>query len=62
MGLVHLAPAFAMVTAWAGCHQIRPNMLAAHVAWNYVIHRQTAVTPAAILAGIIVTAKYFAAR
>ena len=62
VNLIHFAPALAMVTARAGRHQICPNMLAAHVARNHMIHRQTAVAPAAILAGIIIAAEYFAAR
>ena len=59
---LHFAPAFAMVAGGASRYEVCPNMLTPHVPRDDVIHRQTAVTPAAVLAGIIVTAEYFAAR
>jgi hypothetical protein len=56
------ATAFTMIAMWAGCHHIRPNMLAAHMTRDHMIHRETVIAPPAILTGIIITAKYFAAR
>ena len=62
MRLFHLAASLAVITGGAGGHQVRPDMLPAHVARNDMIDRQIALALAAILAGIIVTPKEFSAR
>ena len=62
MRLIHLAPALAVIAGGTGSNQIRPNMPAAHMAWNDMVDRQAAFAPAAVLAGIIVTTEYFTAR
>jgi hypothetical protein len=62
MCLVHFAPAFAMVAWRAGCHQIRPNLPPAQMAWNDMVDRQIGLAFAAILTGIIIAAEYFTAR
>jgi len=58
----HFSSAFMVIAGGAGRHHVCPDMLAAEMPRENVIHRQIAVAPAAILTGIIVTAEYFAAR
>jgi hypothetical protein len=60
--LVHFAAAFAMIARRASRDEIRPGMLPTHVTWNDVVNGQRPLAPAAVLAGIIVAAEYFAAR
>ena len=55
-----LPSALVMIAVWARRHHVRPDVLSAHMAWNDMVHRQTAVALAAVLAGIIVATKYFA--
>ena len=59
--LLHPAAALTVIAMGAGCHNVRPDMLAPHMAGCDVIHRQAALALAAILAGIIITAKDLAA-
>src|SRR5215213_2394179 len=59
MDLIHLAPALAMVAAWTRRHNICPCMLPTQMTGDHVIHGQTTIAPAAILAGIIIAAKDF---
>jgi len=56
-----LATTFAVIAAWAGGDNIGPNVLTAHMTRDHVIHSQTPFMFATVLAGIIVTAKNFAA-
>src|SRR6186713_1170172 len=56
---IHPAPTFAMIAAWARRYNIRPGMLPAQVSGNDMVHGQTTVAPATILAGIIIAAKNF---
>jgi len=58
--LFSLSSTLAVIAVRAGCHHVRPNVLAAHVTRDYMVNRQTAITFAAVLAGIIITAEYFA--
>src|SRR3972149_7682344 len=60
--LLHFTPPFAMITERTSRRKIRPNMLSTHMTRNNVVDGQSRVAFAAILAGIIVTAEYFAAR
>ena len=53
----HFAPALAMIAMGAGSHNVRPDVLAAHVPWSHVIHREIALALSTVLAGIIVSAK-----
>ena len=62
MHLFDFAPAFAMIAMRAGGYHIRPHMLPAHVPGVNMINCQPIITSAAILAGIIVAAKYLAPR
>jgi hypothetical protein len=57
--LIHPAPTFAMITAWACRYNIRPGMLSSQVPGNDMVHGQATIAPAAILAGIIIAAKDF---
>ena len=57
MHFFHFAPALAMIAMGAGSHNVRPDVLAAHVSWSYVVHRKAALTFSTVLAGIIVSAK-----
>ena len=61
MYLFHPASALAVITVGTGRHDIRPDMLTAHMAGRHMIDRKAAIALAAILAGIIVTAKHLAA-
>ena len=58
---LHFASTLAMIAVRTGCHHICPDVLAAHVARHHVIHRQAAIPLSAVLAGIIIAAKNFAA-
>jgi polyisoprenoid-binding protein YceI len=58
---VYFAPTLAVVAMRAGRYDIRPNVLAAQVAWCHVIYSQIALALTAILASIIVAAKDLAA-
>ncbi len=60
--LFHAAPALAVIAMRAGRHDVCPNMLSAQVPRQDVIHRQSVIALAAILAGIIVASKYLAPR
>ena len=62
MGFLYFAPALAMIARRTGSYNIRPDVLAAHVAWEHVIHRQPVIALPTILAGIIITPKHFTAR
>ena len=62
VGFLHFAAAFAVITGRAGRHQVCPNMLATHVAWNDMIHSKRPISFPAILTGIIIATEYFAAR
>lgn len=62
MRLLHFTPAFAVIAGGTGCHQIRPDMSAAHVPRDDVVDGQAAFVFTAILAGIIVAPEDFAAR
>ena len=62
MGFFESASAFVVVAGRAGRYNIRPCMRAAQMSGDYMIYRQASITPTAILTGIIVTAKDFAAR
>ena len=53
--------AFAVITSGAGRHHVCPDMLASQVSGSDVIHRQVAILPTAVLAGIIVPSKDLAA-
>ena len=61
MGFIQPPPAFAMIASRAGRHQVVPDVSAAQVARNNVVNCQGCALPAAILAGIIIAAKHFAA-
>ena len=58
---LHFAPALAMIAMGAGSHNVRPDVLAAHVSWSHVVHREAALAFPTVLAGIIVSAKDLAA-
>ena len=60
--LFHFAPTLAMVAVGAGRHDVRPDVLTAHMARDHMVHRQPAVALSTILAGIIITAKDFTPR
>lgn len=61
MRLSQLASAFAVVARWAGCNDICPDMRSAEVFWQDVVDRQVSGMPPAVLAGVIIPAKYFPA-
>src|SRR5512139_1742214 len=61
VSLLHLPSPLAMIAVRAGCHDVRPNVLAAKMTRHDMVHRQTAVRLSAVLAGIIVPAKHLAA-
>ena len=61
MHFLHPAPAFAMIAVRTGSYYVRPDMQAAHMAWCYMIHSETALALSAILAGIIIPPKDLAA-
>jgi hypothetical protein len=57
--LFHFSSTLAMVAMRACRHDIRPEVLTAHMARDDMIHSQAAIALPAILAGIIITAEYF---
>src|SRR6266498_1289529 len=61
MHLLHFASTFAVITMRACCHYIRPNVLPTHMTRHDVVYCQAALPLSAILAGIIIAAKNFAA-
>lgn len=62
MGFFHFSAAFAMIARRASGDYVRPYVRSAEVARNYMINGQSAFTPAAILAGIIVASENLAPR
>ena len=58
MHFLHSTPTFVVVAPGTGCHNIRPDMLATHMAWNYVIDSEATVAFSTILAGIIVATEH----
>ena len=60
--LLLVGPAFVVIAGRAGRHYIGPGVRAAQMSGDHVIYRQASITPPAILSGIIVAAKNFAAR
>jgi hypothetical protein len=62
MGFLYFAPALAMIARRTGGYNIRPDVLAAHVAWKHVIHRQPVIALPTILTGIIVASKHLTPR
>lgn len=59
--LLHSSSTFAVITMWAGGDNVCPDVLSAKMTGHDMIHSQAAVSPAAVLAGIIVPAKDLAA-
>ena len=59
MGLFHFSTALAVIAVWACRHNVRPEVLAAHMSWDHVIHGQPTVALPTILAGIIVAPEDF---
>jgi hypothetical protein len=55
------AATLAVITVGAGRHDVRPDMLSAHVAWGHMVNGQAAIMLATVLAGIIIAAKNLAA-
>ena len=62
VGFIHFAPALTVIAVGTRRYQIGPNMPAAHMARDDMVDGEIAFALAAILAGIIVAAEYFAAR
>ena len=62
MRLFHFSAPFAVVAVRARRHDVRPQVLTAHVAWHHMVHRQPAVALSTILAGIIITSEDLSAR
>ncbi len=62
MRLFHSAASLAMIAVRARRHHVRPQMLAAQVTRQHMVHRQPAVVSAAILAGIIIAPENLPAR
>jgi len=58
---LHFAPALAMIAMGAGSHNVRPDVLAAHMSGSHVVHREVALALSTVLAGIIVSAKHLTA-
>ena len=54
--------AFAVIAGCAGCHDVRPNMQAALIAWNHMIDSEASLAASAILTCIIIPPKDLAAR
>ena len=62
MHLLHPAPTFAVIAVRAGCHNIRPDVLAAHMARRHMVYGQVAIALSTILTCIIIAAKHFSPR
>lgn len=57
---LRLSQAFASlvaIAAWAGANQVDPDMLAAPVARNDMIHGKVVRLPATVLAGVVISPK-----
>jgi hypothetical protein len=54
--------AFAVIASGTGRHHVCPDMLTSQVSGSDVIHRQVAILPTAVLAGIIIPSKDLAPR
>src|SRR5215213_1480756 len=57
MDLFHAAPSFAVIAVRAGCYNVGPDVLPAHMARRHMVYGEIPLALSAILTSIIVAAK-----
>jgi hypothetical protein len=58
-GLFSRSATFAVITVWAGGHQVLPAVPTSQPAWNHVIDRQSSLRFPAVLAAVVISPENF---